>query len=163
MIDRACQFSPDRKHRYTLWREFDLFSSKFVMFIGLNPSTADETQDDNTITRCIGFAQSWGYGAICMTNLFAFRATLPPDMRAAPDPIGPDNMKWINAVAGEADLIIAAWGIDGTFKNQSRELLKASIEWKKPIYCLAINKGGTPKHPLYVLGSTHPQAYSIPT
>lgn len=47
------------------------------MFIGLNPSTADETQDDPTVRRCIRYAQSWGYGALYMTNIFAFRATDP--------------------------------------------------------------------------------------
>lgn len=160
MIDRKTIFSPDRVHRYTLWREFNLFSSKFVQFIGLNPSTADEQADDPTIRRCIGFAQSWGYGAICMTNLFAFRATLPQVMKEAADPLGPDNMKWINAVAQEADLIVAAWGVDGDFRKQHREVLQAAIDWPKPIHCLAVTQSRQPKHPLYILGSAQPVLYT---
>jgi hypothetical protein len=58
------------------------------MIIGLNPSTADENQDDPTITRCINFAKSWGYGGVCVTNLFAYCATVLSDMRASNDPIG---------------------------------------------------------------------------
>lgn len=100
---RVHAFSEDRAFRYTLWREWDVDSltgcaddlphgHQFAQFIGLNPSTADETRDDPTIRRCIGFAKLWGYGALCMTNLFAFRATKPRDMRQAADPIGPENM-----------------------------------------------------------------------
>ncbi|MBK8271403.1 MAG: DUF1643 domain-containing protein [Planctomycetes bacterium] len=61
------------------------------MFIGLNPSTADETQDDPTVRRCIRYAQSWGYGALCMTNIFAYRSTDPLVMKRFDDPIGPKN------------------------------------------------------------------------
>lgn len=72
----AARFSLCRRYRYDLWRRWDI-SKGYAMFIGLNPSTADKTADDPTIRRCIGFARSWGYGALCMTNLFAFRATDP--------------------------------------------------------------------------------------
>ena len=81
--NKTATFSECRKYRYTLWRRWDgLFASGYAMFIGLNPSTADETNDDPTIRRCIGYARDWGYGGLCMTNLFAFRATLPKNMKA---------------------------------------------------------------------------------
>jgi len=35
----------------------------------LNPSTADETDDDRTIGRCVAFAQTWGAGGIVVCNL----------------------------------------------------------------------------------------------
>jgi hypothetical protein len=92
MIDKTTIFSADRRYRYTLWRDWskdllcgmdsrprlagDQTPNQFVQFIGLNPSTADEKQDDPTIRRCIGFAKAWGYGAMCMTNIFAWREWL---------------------------------------------------------------------------------------
>ena len=75
MIERTATFSPCRTWRYSLLRRWA--PCDYAMFIGLNPSTADETQDDPTVRRCIRYAQSWGYGALYMTNIFAFRATDP--------------------------------------------------------------------------------------
>ena len=92
-LARETVFSPCRRWRYTLWRDWmdDVLeleeragnnSAKYAMFIGLNPSTADETRDDPTVRRCVGFAKSWGYGALCMTNIFAWRDTDPAGMKA---------------------------------------------------------------------------------
>ena len=86
-MKKNAKFSACRKYRYALWRTWDE-SKPYVMIIGLNPSTADENKNDPTITRCINFAKSWGYGGVCVTNLFAFRATVPSDMKTSNDPIG---------------------------------------------------------------------------
>jgi hypothetical protein len=161
-LDRRCVFSPDRKHRYTLWRELSMFEPKFVQFIGLNPSTADEVQDDPTIRRCIDFANQWGYGALCMTNLFGFRATDPADMKAAPDPVGADNVAWLLSVAQQASMVLCAWGTDGIFKGQGKlvtlELIRAGFEPK--LRCLGFTKGGNPKHPLYLAASEQPRRFN---
>lgn len=89
-------FSPDRLHRYTLWREWGGLTPTgkgFAMIIGLNPSTADETEDDPTIRRCIGFAKSWGYDALftCLvtSNQFSGHKTRPAGFR--PPPFSPRN------------------------------------------------------------------------
>ena len=79
------------------------------MFVGLNPSTADEVTDDPTIRRYIAFAGAGGYGALCMTNLFAFRATDPDDMKAAAEPIGPQNDFHLQRLARGAGVVVAAW------------------------------------------------------
>ena len=162
MIDRKCEFSPDRLHRYTLWREWDMFNrERFVQFVGLNPSTADEVQNDPTIRRCMDFAQSWGYGAMCMTNLFAFRATLPQVMKDYADPVGPDNLEWILRVAKEASLIVAAWGLDGEFKHQGRKVSAMLGLEDIKVHCIAFTKSGFPKHPLYIPGSEQPKPYNF--
>ena len=83
------------------------------MIIGLNPSTADEKENDPTIVRCIKFARSWGYGGVYVTNLFAYCATAPSDMMASNDPIGKENDEWLYKLANEADIVVAAWGNDG--------------------------------------------------
>jgi hypothetical protein len=116
------------------------------MFVGLNPSTADETQDDPTIRRCVAFAKTWGYSAMCMTNLFAFRATLPKDMKAAIDPIGPDNDEYLFKIAYEAGIIVAAWGANGVYKGRDMEV-RALLP---ALHCLALTKEGHPGHPLYL-------------
>ena len=85
----VCVFNETRTHRYTLWRTWDS-SLPYCQFIGLNPSTADETKDDPTVRRCIAFSKMWGYGALCMTNLFGFRSTDPAGLLTVEDPVG-DN------------------------------------------------------------------------
>lgn len=138
-------FSPCRKYRYTLWREW-IGGEGYAMFVGLNPSTADETLDDPTIRRCIAFAKAWGYAGLCMTNLFAFRATQPEDMKAASDPVGPDNDLHLKALAEGAGVIVAAWGVHGTYRGRHNAVRAMLPELR----CLALTKDGHPGHPLYL-------------
>lgn len=130
-------------------------SKSYAMFIGLNPSTADETQDDQTIRRCIGFAKRWGYGALCMTNLFAFRATDPRVMKGHPKPVGDENDRWLVACARDAGIIVAAWGVNGEHMGRNIEVVKLIDD----LQCLVVTKEGHPKHPLYVPANVEPQPY----
>jgi hypothetical protein len=84
-------------YRYVLWREWDESNSRYAMFVGLNPSTADETNDDPTIGRCVSFAKDASCGALCMTNLFAFRTKSPALMKMQKNisPVGLDNDDWL--------------------------------------------------------------------
>jgi hypothetical protein len=164
-IKRECVFSPDRAYRYTLWREWsvqeitltvgaevDPRPFDYVQFIGLNPSTADETLDDNTITRCIDFSKRWGFGAFCMTNLFAWRDTDPHAMKRAVDPIGPDNNEWLETIAQDAGLIVCCWGNHGPHRNRASEFLSGSFAARLTagqLFAFGINeRTGQPKHPL---------------
>jgi len=151
----GANFSRCRSYRYTLWRRWDV-DGPLVMIIGLNPSTADARQDDPTIRRCIGFARDWGYGGLVVTNLFAFRATYPADLKAAADPVGPRNDVWIKRMANQAETIVAAWGNDGTWLDRSarlRRLLAGRLR------CLRINAGGEPAHPLYLPAGLMPREW----
>ncbi|MBX9604644.1 MAG: DUF1643 domain-containing protein [Gammaproteobacteria bacterium] len=153
-------FSKDRLHRY-LWR-FDWDDKPPLVVIGLNPSTADENVTDPTVTRCIRYAQSWGHGSLWMMNLFAFRATDPRVMKAAADPIGPDNGRHLleccaYAVRLYGGKVLGAWGNHGTFMNRSREVLQllkqnASV----PVYALRVTKANQPQHPLYLPANLAP-------
>jgi len=87
------RFSDCEKYRFTLNRTWDNPKGK-VVFIGLNPSTADEIKNDPTVTRMINFAKAWGYGSITVCNLFSFRATFPKDFKKTPDPIGVETDFW---------------------------------------------------------------------
>jgi hypothetical protein len=164
-MERLTIFSPDRLYRYTLWRQwsgdfwFDDVEPdeacagnqfKYVMFIGLNPSTADETKDDPTIRRCIAFSKAWGYGAMCMTNVFAFRATDPKVMMAHPSPVGEHNHSWILRVASKAGLVVAAWGTKGRHMHQDLNVSQWLRAIEVPIMCLRKTNDGSPEHPLYL-------------
>jgi hypothetical protein len=158
-VEKSAILSGDRKYRYVLRRRWDLAKPN-VMFIGLNPSTADENEDDPTIRRCIAFAKSWGFGGLVMVNLFAWRSTMPLGLWDTPDPIGPDNA--IHLIDGKysSSLHIAAWG-DGKLVNKlDPERVAAVRALLDDLYYLKLNKDGTPGHPLYLKGNLLPQLWS---
>ena len=146
--------SEDRKYRYVLSRIWDETKPK-VMIIGLNPSTADETEDDPTIGRCISFSKSWGYGGVYMLNLFAFRATQPKDMFNAENPIGLENNSYIEIYSKKVDKIVCAWGNHGTYKNRGNEIRE---KFDKLFY-LKLNQTGEPAHPLYLKSELVPKKW----
>ena len=148
---KSAELSRCRNYRYALWRTWDS-SKRRVMFIGLNPSTADEMHDDPTLRRCINYAQAWGYGSVCTGNLFAFRATEPNDMKKAKDPVGAENDLWLKELVSQSDLIIAAWGNDGGFLGRSKHVRTFLPE----LHCLKLNKSGEPAHPLYQRSDVSP-------
>lgn len=152
MQQKGAVFSECRTYRYSLWRIWNDLQDP-VLFIGLNPSTADEYTDDPTIRRCIGFANSWGHGGIIMANLFGFRATEPKDMMKADDPVGPDNDWRLKELAERADIAVAAWGNGGSFRDRG----KTVAELVPDLFYLKLNKSGQPAHPLYLKADLQPQ------
>jgi hypothetical protein len=154
-LESTASFSSCRRYRYSLWRRWGDASLGYAMFIGLNPSTADEVEDDPTIRRCIQFAKDWGYGALCMTNLFAFRATYPAVMKAQEDPVGPENDTSLLHLAKDADVVVAAWGTHGSHQGRGKHVggMLANLT------CLRLTKAGHPGHPLYLPKSLTPIPY----
>tara|TARA_B110000495_G_scaffold192073_1_gene195834 strand:- start:1336 stop:1824 length:489 start_codon:yes stop_codon:yes gene_type:complete len=143
-IKKSAVFSNCRKYRYSLTRSWNS-AGGYVLFIGLNPSIADEKIDDPTLTRCINFAKDWGYGGLIMVNLFAYMSTYPTDLKKVKLPIGNNNNKHILKNHQKSQLTVAAWGNDGHFLKRDKEVLKIICN---PM-CLNINKSGQPAHPLY--------------
>lgn len=126
----------------------------------LNPSTADMTTDDNTIRRCVNFAKSFGHGGILVANLFAYRATKPEELFTAADPVGPDNLAQVEAMLQQVESVLCAWGTQGDFLGQGKKMTEF-IAKRKPMYCLGVNKNGSPKHPLYIASSTKLIPYEL--
>lgn len=151
MMLKGAELSPCRRFRYALWRIWD-GSKPTVMFIGLNPSTADEKTDDPTLIRCINFAKAWGYGGVYTANLFAYRATDPKQLLKRKRVVGKDNDQWLSELAKKNKLIIAAWGNDGKYQNRSQQV-KQQIQ---PLHYLKMNKSGEPAHPLYLKADLTP-------
>src|SRR5437763_12292606 len=110
-MDRRTVFSACRAYRYALWREAAPGRPGYALVIGLNPSAADETADDPTVRRCRDFARRWGYGALCLANLFAYRATEPAALKAAAAPVGRGNDRWLTRLAAAAGVVVAAWRV----------------------------------------------------
>ena len=148
-MSSGAQLSNDRQYRYALWRWWDR-TKPYALFIGLNPSTADENVDDPTIRRCIRFAKDWGYGGVYMVNLFALRATKPNDMLVHDDPVGAENDNWVEYLAINAGVIVCAWGRDGGYMGRDKQVKKLLDQYE--LKCLKLTKHGHPWHPLYVKG-----------
>ena len=154
-MKRSAEISACGKYRYALRRLWDT-QLPTVLFIGLNPSTADASLDDPTLRRCIKFAETWGYGGVVIGNLFAFRAKDPRALRNAPDPIGPANDQRLVQLRQEAGMAVAAWGHLGTLNGRG-SIVAAMLS---NLYCLGQTKTGAPRHPLYVRGSAELQEWA---
>jgi len=147
--------SPCGKYRYQLGREWD--EGDTVLWIMLNPSTADAETDDPTIRRCTAFSKRWGFAAMLVGNLYAFRATQPDALwaMAAQDARGPKNISYLNSMVDYCRLVVCAWGASGgpgvplSLQQFDRSILR----------CLGKTKNGAPRHPLYVPQSTILEAY----
>lgn len=138
----------ERVYRYRLERRVG-GNDRVCLFVMLNPSTADETQDDPTIRRCMAFARREGCGHLVVCNLYAFRATDPRELRTASDPKGPVNADYLRRAAQQAHVIVAAWGSKHLGGSWPLRVL-AMLEAEKPVHALKILKTGHPGHPLYV-------------
>ena len=140
--------SNDRVYRYTLERTWDCHKER-VSFVMLNPSTADEKENDPTITRCLGFAKRWGFGSLVVGNLFALRSRNPRELFQHSDPLGPDNDYHLQRLAEECKTVVAAWGSSarvfppfGDRQAFVKDLLQGRMQ------CLATTKYGYPTHPM---------------
>lgn len=143
-------------YRYRLWRQWSAVGSDRLLFVMLNPSTADAHTDDPTLRRCAGFARRLGFGGVEVVNLFAYRATDPTVMWAATDPVGPENDQILTAVIPCHLTVVAAWGAPKNRRQQQamaprvalvREL--AGQRWNR-LYHLGLTRDGHPRHPLYL-------------
>ncbi len=137
----GAELSSCRRYRYALWRTWDEEKGR-ILFIGLNPSTADETVDDPTIRRCISYARQWGYGGIVIGNLFAYRSPHPRNLRQCADPVGPQNDRWLRKLRRQADLVVAMWGNGGAYRGRAGEVLP----WFPKLMCLRLTGQGQPHH-----------------
>ena len=142
-------YSDCERYRYSLTRIWDP-AGRRALFVMLNPSTATEVQNDPTVERCERRARALGFGAFCVTNIFAWRDTDPRAMRAAPDPVGPQNDAAIRQGAAWADRVIAAWGTHGEHLNRGPRVEALLRETGRPLYTLGLTRAGHPRHPLYI-------------
>ena len=146
--DGGAEFSPNRSYRYRLWRRWGNAAPAY--FCMLNPSTANETDLDPTLRRCVGFAKSWGCGGIVVVNLFAVVSPDPKVLLAHPDPVGPRNDEVLFAAADSAKTFVVGWGAFPEAKERARAIMPVLMCGDRAAMCLGTNADGSPKHPLYL-------------
>ena len=141
------------RYRYTLTREIDPFEPRRVLWVMLNPSTADATADDPTIRRLKGFSRLWGCGAFTVVNVYALRSPSPKDLWCCDDPVGPENDRYIKDECAKVDTVVVAWGAHAKAQRvaQVHEIVR---HWCRDVMCLGTTQAGAPKHPLYLPNDT---------
>jgi hypothetical protein len=153
-MKKTAVISKDKRFRYQLSRIWD-DQKPLMMFIMLNPSTANAQKDDPTIRRCIGFAESWGYGGILIGNLYAYRATDPNDLKLAGYPTGSRNTISLLQMADRVDLIVCAWGnSEGSIFQ--RLPYPIFIRHRYKLHYLTKTSDDSPGHPLYLKSTLKP-------
>lgn len=160
--DKGALLSPDGKYRYSLWRIWD-HSLPSCMFIMLNPSTADNVEDDPTIRRCIAFAKGWGYGGIWVGNLFALRSTDPDNLLRNPDIEGPHNLHYLKLMSSKCSIVVCAFGnykILSRLKYDYAEMLQ---KLGVLLYYIELSINKIPKHPLYLSSDLKPKLWTMQT
>ena len=147
-LHKTAVISRCEKYRYKLTRTWD-DDKKKVLFIMLNPSTANHIENDLTTIRCINFAKKWGYGGIMIGNIYPFRAKRPKDLKKwiDDDTISLEsyssNVAHVEEMAEQADLIVCAWGCN--YKGGT----PGWVEELGDLFYLELCKDDiTPKHPL---------------
>jgi hypothetical protein len=158
---RDAVISEDGVYRYRLTRCWGTGRRSALLWVMLNPSTADDLIDDPTIRRCIAYSTDWGFEALEVVNLYAYRATEPRGLGSAHDPIGPNNDRFITDAASTAEACVVAWGqtrpMGGSFTGgfhdaRVRRVLRMIGD---NAMCLGTTADGAPRHPGRVAARQH--------
>lgn len=154
-VSSGASLSPCGKYRFQLWRIWDK-SKPLVLWIMHNPSTADETNNDPTIRRLIGFTKYWGYGGFYVGNLFPYRATDPKELLGKSfEEIAPlENIRHTNEMKSKCSLFVLAYG-NPIIKDAIPEFFDA--DWM----ALKVTKDKNPSHPLYLKSGLMPKPISV--
>ena len=145
-----------RRYRYWLHRELPATGKEGLVFVMLNPSTANASEDDPTIRRCMDFGRRWGFRELTVVNLFALRATDPADLlRHGSEAVGERNDDMLRWVRRRATMIVAGWGNNGTHLNRDAAVLPII----QPTMALRVTQQGCPAHPLYLPATAQPSPY----
>lgn len=153
-IKRHAVISGCLRYRYLLKRTWDR-SMPTVLFVCLNPSTADAKRDDATARRCVRFALSWGFGSLEIVNLFALRSVTPSALKTAEDPVGPKNDWWLSSRSKKAQMTVIAWGASPLAISRVQSVLPMLGQ----VSHLGLTKDGYPRHPLYLPKNIQPQKF----
>ena len=159
LIESGAVFSDCRIYRYDLWRVWNR-SKPQILFIGLNPSTADEITNDATVRRCIGFTHLWGFGGFHLANLFAYRATLPSQLKLAPDPVGPENDAWLQCLVAKINIWVLCWGNQGKLLRRDEWMHHLILDHgSQKAFYLANTRQAQPQHLLYLPANAELKPY----
>lgn len=143
--------SPCGKYRYRLDRQVGMEGPVYAFF-GINPSTADATEDDATVRKWIGFTKTWGGSRFIVGNVFAYRATDVKVLATVEDPFGDAIGDHVTDILTEADILVPCWGntskVPPKLQYAFDVLLDALVSSGKPVRHFGLTKAGDPMHPL---------------
>lgn len=146
----SATFSHDEKYRYDLMRYVGGEAYSRLVFVMLNPSTANEVENDPTVARCVERARRMGYRELVVCNIFALRSTDPRRLVVEPDPVGPENNRFLlDHVRHPGAKVICAWGDWGWIGGRGK-LVARMLAQHAPLHVLKLNRDGAPAHPLYL-------------
>ncbi len=165
-IQRGAALSSCGAYRYALTRTWST-DLPLLVFVMLNPSTADGLVDDNTIRSCVRLAQELGFGGIIVVNLFALRSTDPGGLKLNPDPTGRLNDQFLLDAAEKGSCVVVAWGTHGKVKELLRPRAVSVLHMlrtapgRAAVWSFGHNNDGQPKHPLYLPTNATLQPYLL--
>lgn len=152
--------SPCGLYRYRLTRTWGNPQYGHVVWVMLNPSTADSTKDDPTIRRCRNFSKAWGFAGLHVVNLYAYRTPHPKELRKAwlanVDIVGPSAMGYLLDTAASGTLVMCAWGQLGPIKRRADDVLRELQRYNLKPHALAYTERGEPRHPLMLPNGLDP-------
>lgn len=161
---RDAVFSPNGDYRYRLIRRWG--EGKTLLFVMLNPSTADANADDNTVRKCMRYARINGFTGIEVVNLFAYCATDPIELRLAGYPVGPGNDAAIREsaarIVADGGKVCVAWGANVKGLARPNEVLRMLAELGAVPHTLKLTRDGYPSHPLYLSSMCKLVRYEAP-
>lgn len=156
-LHRSAVISKDEVYRYQLERTW-ANSKEWVLWVMLNPSTADAEKDDATIRTITAFSKLWGFDGLMVGNLFAYRTVDPAELKQAKsygfDIVGPENDEHLNQMISKASRIILAWGANANVSPARADAVERLVFRRKQAYCLGLTQAGHPRHPLYLPRTT---------
>ncbi len=146
----GAQFDASGRYRYLLWRTVSARRAGAVLWIMLNPSTADAERNDPTIRRVLGLSRRWRVGTVEVVNLFAFRATTPAELKRAAEPVGPHNDTAIDEALARAEKVVCAWGAEPFAQQRAAAVVERIRRAGHVAACFGHTASGAPRHPLYL-------------
>ncbi len=160
----GARFSNNRQHRYMLWRTWNLKISQRAVFVGLNPSRANEQSDDPTLRRCQNFARGWTgrwrCGGLFVVNLYSYCSPSPSELFRNGTRTNHLNNRWLSELCCRPDsLVIGMWGNHGLRNDRCHRFTDWAAENNIIVHSLAVNSSGTPAHPLYLKKGLKPREY----
>jgi len=130
-----------------------------LLWVMLNPSTADAEADDATTRRCVDLSTSWGFGAAVIVNLFGYISTDPMRLNSIADPVGPENNSVLLEQFIKTDDCVVAWGSRPEIHPFQSRVTEISQHLPTTVRCLGLTKHNYPRHPLRVSSATKPVVY----
>lgn len=148
----AADGGPGDTHRPVLWREWGMPDARPVLFVGMNPSTADAECNDPTVVREIDRAMRWRVSAYRKVNVMDLRATDP--RRLVEPGASPRSAMNLKAIAGEAAfavrVVLAFGALPPPLRLFAEEAVAELRRLRITLWCLGTTADGSPRHPLYL-------------